>query len=133
VIRADHDYQELSADDVAVLQQRTQQQGFTDEETLDVYRGRQVWIDHGSGIVTRYCHLESIESHVAVGLDVTAGERIGGIGESGTPESVTAPNTELHLHAEVRVGDSFLGDGLEPSEVRRLYTRLFSPATETGA
>lgn len=120
-------------EDVVLLEERTTTQGFTDEETLDIYRGRQVWIDHGQGIVTRYCHLESIEDWVAVGVDVAAGDVIGGIGESGTPESVTAPNTELHLHAEVRVGDSFLGADLPPEEVQALYVRLFEPAPADGA
>ena len=50
---------------------------------------------------------------------------IGAVGESGTPESVIAPGTEMHLHAEVRVEDSFLGAGLDIVEVRALYARLF--------
>jgi murein DD-endopeptidase MepM/ murein hydrolase activator NlpD len=69
-----------------------------------------------------------IEDWVAAGLEVSAGDVIGGIGESGTPESVTTPNTELHLHAEIRVGESFLGADLPPEEVRALYARLFEPA-----
>ena len=47
-------------------------------------------------------------------------------GESGTPESVTDPGTEAHLHFEIRVGDSYLGKGLPPDEVRQLYLQAFS-------
>ena len=62
------------------------------------------------------------------------GQPIGGIGESGTPESVLAPGTDIHLHYEVRVGDSFLGDGLPPDIVRGLYERLFSdPAADSAS
>jgi murein DD-endopeptidase MepM/ murein hydrolase activator NlpD len=127
VMRADHDYVPLDLQRVNELAQRTARQGFTDEEALDAYRGRQVWVDHGNGVATRYCHLDEIEQSIAPGITVRAGQRIGGIGESGTPESVTAPGTELHLHFEVRVGDGFLGQDLPPEEVRTLYVRLFSP------
>ena len=117
----------MSATEVATLEARTAEQGFTDEAALDVFRGRQVWVDHGNGIVTRYAHLSSVATGIDVGTWVTAGTRLGTVGESGTPESVTEPGSELHLHAEVRVGNSFLGKGLPPQEVRALYERLFAP------
>jgi len=125
VIRADVDYLDLTPEEVAQLDATTAAQGYSDPETLDRYRGRQVWIDHGGGVVTRYCHLLSIVEDVVVGQEVEQGHLIAAVGESGTPESVTAPGTEYHLHAEVRIGDSFLGADLPPEEVRRLYTRLF--------
>jgi murein DD-endopeptidase MepM/ murein hydrolase activator NlpD len=102
------------------------------EEALDKYRGRQVWIDHGtcaarSGIVTRYAHLLSIAPGIVAGATVTQGQLIAFVGESGTPESVTNPGHEYHLHFEVRVGTSYLGKGLPPAQVRLLYQTLFSP------
>jgi len=130
VVRAMHDYADITAYEVAILSARTQAQGFTDPEALDIYRGRQVWIDHGNGVVTRYCHLDSIDPNVAVGVDVRRGDVIGGVGDSGTPESITDPGLELHLHAEVRVGESFLGDGLDPVTVRSLYEHLFTAAVD---
>jgi murein DD-endopeptidase MepM/ murein hydrolase activator NlpD len=128
VIRADHDYVDITPAQVTELAEKTAAQGFSDEETLDIYRGRQVWIDHGNGIVTRYAHLEGIVEGIEVGVRVEAGDVIAYIGESGTPESVTAPGTEVHLHAEVRIGDSFLGADRTPDEVRQLYNALFAPA-----
>ncbi|MQC18615.1 MAG: M23 family peptidase [Chloroflexi bacterium] len=128
VVRADHDYRDLTAAQAVELAQRTAEQGFSDPESLDLYRGRQVWIDHGRGVVTRYCHLNSIAAEIGPGIPVRRGGLIGGVGESGTPESITAPGTELHLHWEVRVGDGFLGAGLDPEEVRGLFVRLFQPA-----
>ena len=127
VIRADLDYADLTAEQVDELARRTAALGYSDPETLDAYRGRQVWIDHGAGVVTRYAHLGSIDPAIAVGAVVARGQRIGGVGESGTPESVTAPGTELHLHYEVRIGDSFLGAGLTSGRVRAIYERLFGP------
>lgn len=133
VVRADLDYVDITAQQVEELAAKTAAQGFSDPQTLDIYRGRQVWIDHGDGIVTRYAHLGSIEPGIAVGVEVRRGQLVGGVGESGTPESITAPGTEMHLHAEVRIGDSFLGAGLPPGEVRRLYARLFGVEAGDGA
>ena len=127
VARADHTYRDLLLSDVEEIAAAIEAKGGADEETLDKLRGRQVWIDHGNGVVTRYCHLNSISAEVAPGLQVQQGQLLGGIGESGTPESVTAPGTQLHLHWEVRLGDSFLGAGLEPGDVRDLYARLVQP------
>jgi murein DD-endopeptidase MepM/ murein hydrolase activator NlpD len=56
--------------------------------------GRVIFIDHGSGVVTRYAHLDKIE--VAVGDTVAAGQRIGRLGSSGR-------TTGAHLHFEVRL------------------------------
>jgi murein DD-endopeptidase MepM/ murein hydrolase activator NlpD len=56
--------------------------------------GKVVFIDHGSGVVTRYAHLSRIE--VKDGQVVTAGDRIGRIGSTGR---TTGP----HLHFEVRL------------------------------
>ena len=125
VVRADLEYRDITAQQVRELAALTAAQGFSDPATLDTYRGRQVWIDHGGGVVTRYSHLSSIAAGVRVGARVRAGDILGGVGESGTPEFITAPGTEMHLHAEVRIGDSFLGEGLEPDVVRALYQQLF--------
>jgi murein DD-endopeptidase MepM/ murein hydrolase activator NlpD len=40
--------------------QRHHEQGYTDREALDQFGGRQVWIDHGGGVVTTYNHLGAI-------------------------------------------------------------------------
>lgn len=128
VARADLDYRDITAQQVRELAALTAQQGYSDAATLDTYRGRQVWVDHGGGVVTRYCHLSSISTGIRVGAQVRSGQQLGGVGESGTPEFITAPGTEMHLHAEVRIGDSFLGAGLDPAVVRSLYLQLFGAA-----
>ena len=132
VVRADLGYADITPEQVNELAARTERQGYSDPDTLDTYRGRQVWIDHGGGVVTRYAHLASIAPGVEVGAAVARGQPIGGVGESGTPESVTAPGTDLHLHYEVRVGDSFLGEGLAAAAVRALYERLFGADPAAG-
>jgi murein DD-endopeptidase MepM/ murein hydrolase activator NlpD len=94
------------------------QLGYTPAATLDRIRGRQVWIDHGKGVVTRYAHLFAVEPLV-VGQRVEAGALIGQVGSSGYPQG--GP----HLHFEVRVGDGFYGDGLGGDVLVRAVSRLF--------
>jgi peptidoglycan LD-endopeptidase LytH len=95
------------------------------EASLDQFRGRQVWIDHGDGVVTRYCHLSGVAPGLLVGASVPAGHLVGFVGESGTPSSVTNPGHEYHLHFELRIGGSYLGRGLAPAQVRALYAAAF--------
>ena len=120
IIRIDHGYVELTPQSLAGLRV-----DLTSAESLDGFRGRQIWIDHGNGVVTRYCHLNGVVGELQVNDVVAQGTTIGYVGESGTPGSVEAPGTEYHLHWEVRVGDSFLGAGLAPAQVRALYHTLF--------
>ena len=127
VIRATLDYHDLTWDELETLNERLAQGEANDPDILDTFRGRQVWVDHGGGLVTRYAHLDSIASGIAVGVTVEAGQELGYVGESGTPESLTAPGTENHLHFEIWVGDHYLGQGLPPEEVRALYEKAFSP------
>lgn len=132
VIRADHDYDEITEAEANVYSVRAEAQGFTDEAALDAFRGRQIWIDHGNGVVSRYASLDSIEPSISVGVALRAGDVIGGVGESGTPEATIAPGTQIHLHIEVRVSDGFLGQQLAADEVRRLYQRLFTSVEGGG-
>ena len=126
VVRADHDYHDLTQAQLDSLDQRIAA-GDKSADILDAFRGRQVWVDHGNGIVTRYCHLSAIPAAVQVGTKVAQGEVIAAVGDSGTPESISDPTAEMHLHFELRAGDSYLGKGLPPDEVRQLYVNLFSP------
>ena len=126
VIRADHVYQDLTQAKLDDLDRRIAA-GDNAPDILDAFRGRQVWVDHGNGIVTRYCHLSAIPDAIQVGTKVAQGEVIAAVGDTGTPESITDPTAEMHLHFELRAGDSYLGKGLPPDEVRQLYVNLFSP------
>lgn len=127
VIRADLDYKDITQEEMDGLLARSTQQGSTDPAVLDRLRGRQVWLDHGGGVVTRYCHLLSIEPGMAEGVVVAAEQVLGRVGNSGTPEGVSDPALENHLHFEIRVGDSYLGQGLSVAETRRLWEEAFSP------
>jgi murein DD-endopeptidase MepM/ murein hydrolase activator NlpD len=122
IVRADLTYVDVTKKQVAAYLADP-----NTEASLDQFRGRQVWIDHGSGVVSRYCHLSGISPGVKVGMTVAAGDLVGFVGESGTPSSVTNPGHEFHLHFELRVGASYLGSGQTPARVRALYVAAFQP------
>lgn len=127
VIRADESYHDLTQEELDAANQRIADGHANDADVIDLFRGRQVWIDHGNGVVTRYAHLEGIPPGIRQGVTVVQGQTVGLIGDSGTPESLSAPDTEIHLHWELRAGDGFLGAGLPPDQVRALYEGLFQP------
>ena len=121
LLRADLGYQELTEAEYRAAEG----DGFQGALILDMFRGRQVWIDHGAGVVTRYAHLSGIAAGLRVGQAVRAGQVIAFVGESGTPESLFAPGTDYHLHFEIRVGRTYLGAALPPLEARALYRDAF--------
>lgn len=125
VIRADVDYvrPSLAQNTAALKDPKT-------DASVDQFRGRQVWVDHGGGVVTRYCHLDGIVKGIAVGTVVTAGQPIAMVGETGTPSSYTKPGSEYHLHFEVRIGDSYLGKGMPIAKEREAYVALFKKSQE---
>lgn len=122
VIRADLDYRNPTSAEMSSYLANP-----NTEDSIDKFRGRQVWVDHGNGIVSRYCHLSGIASGITVGSVVTQAQLIAYVGESGTPESLSNPGSEYHLHFELRVNGGYLGSGLPASQMRLLYGELFSP------
>ena len=121
IVRVDHAYLEWSFAERAFALATAVGAGATPAGILDRIRGRQVWIDHGDGVVTRYAHLSAVATGLEVGDPVDAGTSIGKVGASGLPEG--GP----HLHFEIRVRESYLGEGLDPEDVRYLVARAFSP------
>ena len=126
VVRADVTYENLNEATLAELEELVQQGRIT-SAMEDTFRGRQVWVEHSDGTITRYVHLAGIVDEIDVGSTVSQGEAIAYVGESGTPESVNDPGTQMHLHFEIRIGGSYLGAGLDAETVRSLYEAAFVP------
>ncbi|RKZ87668.1 MAG: M23 family peptidase [Gammaproteobacteria bacterium] len=75
------------------------------------FNGNTVFIDHGQGLVTMFCHMDQID--VEVGQTIQQGDVIGTVGMTGR---VTGP----HLHLGVSLNDA------------RIEPRLFFPERETA-
>ena len=118
IVRIDSAFTEWTPSERQSAFDTAQALGYTPDAVLDRIRGRQVWIDHGEGIVTRYAHLSAV-APLRVGDLVAQGQRIGAVGSSGYPEG--GP----HLHFEIRVGDDFYGDGLALPQLRYAISAAF--------
>lgn len=68
--------------------------------------GNGVWLTHGDGWSTRYCHMRRGSIAVAVGDTVATGQRLGEVGLSGATEF---PHLHLSVHRHGQVVDPFTG------------------------
>lgn len=126
IIRIDHDYVPMSPQEYENQKELTRKLPvtFVDRD----FGGRQIWIDHGNGIVSSYNHLSSISDHLTLGLRVKKGEVIGTAGNSGLyQESYGFKEENIHLHLEIWIDGEYLGNGLTPEQSKELLRIFFSP------
>ena len=129
LIRIDQAYAPLPD---AALQRYTELapgKDFVADFAMDQLRGRQVWLLHDGGYVSRYAHLETVSDELAPGDRVSQGELLGEVGASGIPSTEESAAPVAHLHYELWHPDgSYLGKNLSPLEIHRLVGEVFGPS-----
>ena len=128
VIRADTNYQEMTYEESMALLDDANARHVTPPETLNRLGGRQVWVQHGDGVITKYLHLSAIAPGIEKGKEVKQGEVIGRVGLSGTPDGILGRTQYAHLHFEIRLGPNheyYFGQWLTSEQTRHAFRDLF--------
>ncbi len=118
ITRANSDYTDPTPAEYAAWDRENQTLGYTSDSALDFYRGRQVWILHDGGLLSRYAHLESIDPAIITGTAVIQGQLLGTVGNSGTPSSQLTGKPDTHVHFDLWIGQHYIGQFLRPVETR---------------
>jgi len=116
VVRSTVVYEPMSQEEWQQLANASEIAGFTADDALTRFNGKQVIVEHGNGIRSVYSHLDSIEPGVVSGLQVDEGELIGTVGVTGTLGESLRGAEAPHLHFEIWIGDRYLGYGLSMRE-----------------
>ena len=116
IVRIDHDYEEPSIAELAALGEKCRELGKTPEDILDVFRGRQIWVKGDKGEILRYCHMNEVASGLKNGDYISAGQKVGTMGYSGTTEP-----ERPHLHLEIWIEDHYLGEGMTVNQIRSFF------------
>ena len=137
IIRSDLDYYEVSNEfrndllKKASIIQRTPSDIF-----VNILYGRTVMIDHGFSftkdkrIISIYAHLSKINPQIKVGKNISRGDIIGKVGNSGTSDGAKGNRKSAHLHFELIIqdknGERYLGKNIYNEELLKLLNRVFS-------
>jgi murein DD-endopeptidase MepM/ murein hydrolase activator NlpD len=119
--RVDADFKDMNQAQFSFLLNQCARQHRTSPHNEDLFRGCQVWIDHGNRLMTRYAHLSKINQALKKGDMVERGEQIGNVGVSGTGQNLPGHVKFPHLHFEIWLDGRYLGYGLTPTETMALY------------
>jgi murein DD-endopeptidase MepM/ murein hydrolase activator NlpD len=125
VIRSDLEYSEMTLDEYNEVIEVSKRSLNTPPELLDKLRGRQVWVEHAGGYVSRYAHLASIPATLTVGSKVKQGDVVGETGNSGTLEAANQTQDDPHPHVEIWKGEDYLGHNLETQQIYDLAKQVF--------
>ncbi len=116
ILRATEDYQRMAQDEWLALAEQSKVGGFTTDQALVRFSGRQVVIDHSGGVRSVYSHLDLINEDIRAGESVERGQRIGAVGVTGTLGESLPGAAGPHLHFEIWINDRYLGYGLTVRE-----------------
>ena len=127
IIRIDQDYREMTMAERDKILAVVKTGGAPMGKDLDWLHGRQVWILHQNGVVTRYSHLSAVEPGLKVGDQVKAGAAVGRVGNSGTDSGALANDEDVHLDFEIFIDQKPYWDGLTQAQAREVLVKVFEP------
>ncbi|NBB91738.1 MAG: peptidoglycan DD-metalloendopeptidase family protein [Gammaproteobacteria bacterium] len=126
VLRIDAEHAELDDATRQHLAALADQPGFLGTYARDRLLGRQVWIRHESGHVSRYAHLSAVHPELAAGAEVEQGQVLGLMGRSGLPQAEDGPPApRLHFELWSEDADRHLGQDGNPLEIHRAIADSF--------
>lgn len=125
VVRADTNFKEMSRGKFLQVLAQCRKEHATSSTNEDLFRGQQVWIDHGGGCMTRYAHLSKISDRITKGCTVKKGDLIAYVGVSGTQGAYPGQSRHPHLHFEIWLDGKYLGWGMTPQETLFVLEDIF--------
>lgn len=129
VIRVDHGHRELAPAERAEVLAQARQVGDQDPQAIDPLHGRQVWVLHRGGLMTRYSHLSATDPGLILGQFIPAGQVLGRVGNSGTRAAAAGTGLDHHLHFELYVDWRPAWAGMSQAEVAASLATLLGPGT----
>lgn len=123
VIRADHHYIAPTIEEWQrrAATARTKSLTFMEQS----FGGREIWIDHGRGVITVYNHLSRIAPAIVRGSKVSRGQIIGWAGNSGLAGEAKGTKDGIHLHFEIWIDGNYLGYGMPLPDIKKYLTWIF--------
>lgn len=125
ITRADANFVDMNERQLNKIMSDCLREHRTSDANEDLFRGCQVWIDHGKGLSTRYAHLNKINPKLKVDQNVSRGDLIGYVGVSGTGQNLPGHAKYPHLHFEVWLDGHYVGYGFTPQETIGIYEDIF--------
>lgn len=126
VVRADHDYREMTFAERDAFLEQARQLKITPEYILDKMRGRSVWIQYERGVLVRYVHLSDIPEDIQVGTTVSKRDIIGYVGNSGTSYGLEGSPEGMHLHSDILIYGDVFWKYIEQEQVRNVLQQIFN-------
>lgn len=125
IARADANFKDMDQATFSRVMFECRRDHKTSDHNENLFRGCQVWIDHGNELMTRYAHLSKINQKLKVKDFVKRGDLIGYVGVSGTGQNLPGHAKYPHLHFEIWLDGKYLGWGLTPAETRGVFEDIF--------
>jgi murein DD-endopeptidase MepM/ murein hydrolase activator NlpD len=125
IVRIDTNFKDMSRVTFNKVMNECLKEHRTSDHNEDLFRGCQVWLDHGNNVITKYAHLDKVNPKLIAGQKVKAGDCLGYIGVSGTGQNLAGRKKYPHLHFEIWLDNHYLGWGLTPPETLGLLEDIF--------